>query len=92
MITNLFLRKIVEESGRREITTSMIVDAEKTERKARSKSAGILELAWVQCVAGRAAAPTGHGLGCLGAGPGDQLGTTPIGIFYRDGRCPYCGK
>lgn len=37
MITNPFLRKVVEESGRCEITTSMIVEAEKAEREAGLK-------------------------------------------------------
>lgn len=37
MITNPFLRKIVKESGRCEITTSMIVEAEKAEREVELK-------------------------------------------------------
>lgn len=108
MITNPFLRKIVEESNRRFITTSMIVEAEEEERKAnrelwkRQKTAYQKQIAALRqgqralSLSEIAQLQQQQAMSAASAQySGDLLGILLGGAFggYLSAeRCPYCGK
>lgn len=99
MVTNPYLRRIVKESGRREITTSMIVEAEKVEWEAglgaytgmlKALSGAPQNMALLQQQSmGMAAAQSGQ---YLGTGLMSQLGVGAALSSLFTARCPYCGK
>ena len=92
MIKDPYLRKIVEQSGRREITTAMLVQAEKekadfyytwelaTPEKYREALAE-------QMAAQQSMSSFAYGLGSQAAG-----GACGGAVFGYYSRCPYCGR
>ena len=80
MIVNSYLRKIVKESGRREITTSMIVEAEKIEQKVGMKKTAFLQNEYHGALGSMA--PAYGGSVCSGLGLLGSVGQDGVGIFY----------
>ena len=87
MIKDTYLREIVEKWGRREITTSMVVEAEKVKYGSDEYQNYLTQLYAAQ----QSQYPHGY---LWMYGGGSLLGSLgSIGSFLvNTGRCPYCGR
>ena len=99
MIVDPYLRAIVEKSGRREITSSMVARAEKERNEAnlkllipmseeRRQQMALQQGYFLQGIASQQYHSQGGLAELASAGLGGALG----GIIGYIGRCPYCGK